>query len=329
MRPFTYTRAETLEEAVHATRRDGSRVLAGGTTLVDLMRTDVMSPAHVVDIGRIAGLDRIEHDGPVLRFGALAKMADVAADPVVRDEYPVLAESLRRAASQQLRNMATIGGNLLQRTRCPYFRDGVSPCNKREPGSGCGAQTGPHREHAVFGGSDACIAVYPGDFGTALAAFDATVELVGVEGTRALPFSEVHTDVLDRPEVETTLRQGELITGVTIPVTPVLRRSAYIKVGDRAGYSFAIASAAVGLDIRDGVVVDARVALGGVAPRPWRSTAAEEALVGKPFSTDLAKEAGVAAFDGAEPRKDNLVKVALGKRVVEQACLTAYSRGEL
>ena len=328
MRPFTYTRPRSLDEAVRAASHGGSMLLAGGTTLVDLMRDEILAPTEIVDIGQVRELDHFDTSGTPLRFGALAKMADVAADPTLRSGYPALAESLQLAASQQLRNMATIGGNVLQRTRCPYYRDGTSPCNKRDPGSGCSAIDGVNRDHAVLGGSESCIAVYPGDFGVALVTFDAQVEMQSAQGSRRLPFAELHRDPHDRPDQETNLRPGEIITAITVPATPAARRSAFVKVRDRASYAFAIASAAVGLAIEDDVVVAAHVGLGGVATRPWRSREAEAELVGRPLTAQTARAAGHAAFAAAVPRQGNEVKTALGPRVVEQACLLASRRGE-
>lgn len=322
MHPFTYRRAATLAEAVESAARPGTAVLAGGTTLVDLMRGGVLAPEHVVDIGRVPDLDHID-TGTDLRLGALARMADVAAHPVVRTSFPAVAESLRVAASQQIRGMATIGGNLLQRTRCPYFRDGTSPCNKRAPGSGCSALDGPNRDHAVLGGSAACVATYPGDLGTALVALDARVELLSAAGAREIRFADLHREPGDTPAVETTLRPGELIIAVTVPGGRLAESSAYVKVADRARYAFAVASAAVALDITDGVVTAARVGLGSVATTPRRSAAAEAELVGRPFTAAAAQAAGEAAFADAVPRRDNRVKAALGPRVVARACLLA------
>ncbi|WP_066376271.1 FAD binding domain-containing protein [Herbidospora mongoliensis] len=328
MRPFTYARVSSLNEAARESSRPGAMVLAGGTTLVDLMRGNVLAPDHLVDIRRLPGLDGVEETGTWLRIGALSRMADVATDERVRARYPAIAESLRLAASQQVRNMATIGGNLLQRTRCPYYRDGDSPCNKREPGTGCSALAGPDRDSAVLGGSESCVAVYPGDLGVSLVAFEASVELLSAGGPKTLPFAELHRDVADEPERETTLSPGDIVTAVTIPNSALVRGSAYVKVADRARYAFAIASAAAGLTIEDGVVTAARVGLGGVATRPWRSHEAEAELVGRPLTADTAKAAGRAAFAAARAGRDNAVKITLGPRVVEQACLRAGQGGE-
>lgn len=323
MRPFAYRRAGSLDEAVRAAREPATAVLAGGTTLVDLMRLDVMRPRHLVDIGGLTELRAIDTRGPVLRFGALARMADVAEDPDLARHHPLLTESLRQAASQQLRNVATVGGNILQRTRCAYFRDGVSPCNKRAPGSGCSALTGVNREHAVLGGSDTCVAVYPGDWGTALAALDTEIELISSEGPRTLPFAHLHRPYDDRPDRETVLRPGEIVTAITVRATPAGRRSAFLKVRDRASYAFAVASAAVALELTGGTVTDARIAVGGVATRPWRSREAEAELTGRPLTGEAARRAGRAAFAGARGLGGNTVKLRLGPRVVAEALMIA------
>lgn len=323
MRPFTYLRAESLDEATRAAAEPGAAVLAGGTTLVDLMRLDVARPRQVVDIGGLPELRDFDTSGPVLRFGALARMADVAEDPLLRRDYPALAESLRLAASPQLRNVATLGGNVLQRTRCGYFRDGVSPCNKREPGSGCAALDGVNRDHAVLGGSPSCVAVYPGDWGVALAAFDTEVDLLSPRGRRALPFTALHRPPGRHPERETVLRPGEVITSLRVRATSAGRHSAYVKVRDRASFAFAVASAAVALELDGDRVLRARVALGGVATRPWRSPEAEAELIGHRIDPERARRAGEAAFAQARPPGRNAVKLRLGPRTVAQAVLTA------
>lgn len=326
MTPFAYRRAESLDDAVAAASEPGTALLAGGTTLVDLMRGEVAAPSHVVDIGRLPGLNQVEVMPQLLRIGALAKMADVAENAVIRRDYPALSESLQQAASQQLRNMATVGGNVLQRTRCGYFRDRRSPCNKREPGSGCPALDGANRDHAVLGTSDACIATYPGDWAVALAAFGAEVEIASREGRRTIPFDGLHREPGDRPDWETNLRPGDLITAILIQPTPMGRRSTYLKVRDRQSYAFAVASAAVALEMEGNRVVDARIALGGVATKPWRSRKAEAALRGRPLTEALALEAGQTAFAAARAHGANGVKLTLGPRVVARALLTAAGR---
>ncbi|MBT2385703.1 xanthine dehydrogenase family protein subunit M [Streptomyces sp. ISL-11] len=328
MRPFVYSRVRSLDEAVRAAGEPGAVVLAGGTTLVDLMRLEVMRPRHLVDIGGLGELRAFDTGGPVLRFGALANMADVAEDPVLARDHPALTESLRQAASQQLRNVATLGGNILQRTRCAYFRDGVSPCNKRSPGTGCAALTGVNREHAVLGATDACIAVYPGDWGVALAAFDTEVELVSAHGRRTLPFEHLHRAHGDRPDLETVLRPGEIVTAITVRATPAGRRSVYLKVRDRASYAFAVASAAVALEMAGATVVGARVAVGGVATRPWRSREAEAELTGRPLTEETARSAGRAAFAHARALSGNTAKLRLGPRTVAEAVMLASRKGQ-
>jgi xanthine dehydrogenase YagS FAD-binding subunit len=330
MRPFIYQRATDATSAASAlaasaTTNNNSlteastQPLAGGTTLLDLMKLDVMRPAVVVDINPLASnWATVSLDGGNLKLGALARMADVAANPDIQRQYPVIAQSLGLAASPQLRNMATLGGNVLQRTRCTYFRDvSYQACNKRNPGSGCAALDGFNRMHAVLGSSDQCIATYPGDFAQALIALDTAVQIAGQSGIRNIPFSQLHKPPGDSPEIETTLANGELICGFTVPRP--WPRSIYLKVRDRQSYEFALASAAVALDVQDGIVQEARIALGGVATLPWRSAEAEALLKGQKFDEDLAQRAADVAFAGASTRQHNRFKVELGKRVVARA----------
>jgi xanthine dehydrogenase YagS FAD-binding subunit len=251
-------------------------------------------------------------------------MADAAAHPEVRKNYPVIAQSLNLAASAQIRNMASLGGNVLQRTRCPYFRDtSYSECNKRNPGSGCAAFDGFNRQHAVLGVSDQCIAAYPGDFAQALIALDATIEIWGPDGSRRLNFSELHRLPGGTPHIETTLQPGELITAFEVPSTPFARRSLFVKIRDRESYEFALASAAVALDLRDNIVHEARVALGGVATVPWRSSEAETALKGKKLDQQSADAAAQLAFNKVEHREHNEFKITLGQRALARALLDA------
>jgi xanthine dehydrogenase YagS FAD-binding subunit len=329
MRPFAYQRAKDAESALHALAiaitgnnalaQAAVQPLAGGTTLIDLMKLDVMRPGTVVDLNPLAAeWSAINLDGENLRLGTLAKMSDVAAPPGIQQHYPVIAETLKLAASPQLRNMATLGGNVLQRTRCTYFRDvSYDNCNKRNPGSGCAALEGVNRTHAVLGTSDHCIATYPGDFAQAMMALDAALEITGTSGVRNIPFAQLHKAPGDSPQIETTLTSGELISGFTI--NGRWPRSVYLKARDRQSYEFALASAAVALDIRDGAVNDARVALGGVATVPWRAREAEALLKGQKFDDALAQRAAEAAFAGAKAKKHNAFKIALGKRVVARA----------
>lgn len=330
MTPFTYERADTTTAAIrlfgaaHGADAAQSPVqyLAGGTTLVDLMKLQVMQPEALIDINPLErnGLARIETDAHGLRLGALVRMADAADHPVVRRDYPVIAQSLTLAASQQLRNMATLGGNVMQRTRCNYFRDVTYPdCNKRNPGSGCAAMDGRNRRHAVLGTSPFCIATYPGDFAQALVALDASVKISGPTTTRTLSFLGLHRQPGHHPEVETNLAPGEIIEGFIIPAAPWTRRSLYLKVRDRQSYEFALASAAVALDLQDGVVHEARIALGGVATVPWRATAAEGMLKGKWLDDETLNKAADAAFVHARWREHNAFKVTLGKRTLIRA----------
>jgi xanthine dehydrogenase YagS FAD-binding subunit len=329
MRPFAYQRATDPSSAVQALAAAAPandpltvaaiQPLAGGTTLVDLMKLDVMRPSTLVDINPLAGMwSAIDAGGGNLRLGALARMSDVAANPDVQRNYPVVADSLKLAASPQLRNMATLGGNVLQRTRCTYFRDvSFSNCNKRIPGSGCAALDGANRSHAVLGTSEQCIATYPGDFAQALIALDAAVEITGKSGVRSLPFDQLHKQPGNSPQIETILAPGELISAFRIPGQ--WPRSVYLKARDRQSYEFALASAAVALDVQDGIVRDARVALGGVATVPWRAREAEALLKGQKFDENLASRAAEAAFAGGKPRRHNAFKIALGQRVVARA----------
>lgn len=326
MHPFKYLRVTSVGEAAEAAVLPGATVLAGGTTLVDLMRLEVVAPRLLVDLNGLDALRTVAVTGQGILIGALATMATVAAHPEIKRNYPALAESLRLAASQQLRNVATIGGNVLQRTRCSYFRDGISPCNKRRPGSGCAALLGYNRDHAILGGSSECIAVYPGDWATALAAFDASVEVTSREGPRAIKLCALHRDPGARPDMETVLRPGDIVTAIFVPHTSMGRSSTYLKVRARQSFAFAIASAAVALEMRDGIVVDARIALGGVATRPWRSQLAEAAIVGRRMTAENAGLAGQAAFSGARAARDNRVKLDLGPRVVAQALMTAGAK---
>ena len=336
MKPFSYTRPETAADAVraYAAAGAGARYIAGGTSLYDLMKLNVDAPRHLIDVTAIGGLDAIDTGGDRLRFEALALMSEVAADPVVARDYPVLAESLLKAASQQLRNMATVGGNLLQRTRCLYFRNGagsastgnVYPCNRRDPGSGCAAIGGIDRGQAVLGTSPACTAVSPGDWPVALVAMDAEIEILGPSGTRSIPVATLYRLPGDTPHLEFTLAPGEMITAITVPKTAAGRRSTYHKIRDRESYAFALASAAVALEMSGGRVDRARIALGGVATTPWRAPAAERVLAGQRLTPELALAAGRAAFQDARPGRQNDFKLDLGARTVADALLIASER---
>jgi xanthine dehydrogenase YagS FAD-binding subunit len=299
--------------------------LAGGTMLLDLMKLDIMRPQVVVDINSLpAAYGQIKINSNGLHLGALVHMAEAAAHQIILNEYPVIAQSLLFAASAQLRNMATLGGNVLQRTRCSYFRDTRwEACNKRNPGSGCAALEGNNRKHAVLGVSQHCIATYPGDFAQALIALRANVEIAGTNGVRTIPFEGLHRLPGTTPEAETELRTGELITGFQVPAGPWTRRSVYLKIRDRESYEFALTSAAIALELDGPDVRQARIALGGVATKPWRAAAAEEALVGQPLTEANAEHAARLAFAGAEVRRDNAYKVELGQRTLVRALLQA------
>jgi xanthine dehydrogenase YagS FAD-binding subunit len=325
MRPFHYEHAGDRAQALKAAAAAGAQYLAGGTTLVDLMKLDVLRPSTVVDINALAPEHgEIRMDGDHLRLGALARMSDVADHPAVRRDYPVIAQSLDLAASPQIRNMASLGGNVLQRTRCNYFRDvSWGACNKRKPGSGCTALEGANRKLAVLGVSDHCIANYPGDFATALAALGATVDVEGPGERRVIPFEALHRLPGDTPHVETNLRPGELITGFSVPAGPWTRRSLYLKIRDRQSYEFALAAAAVALDLDGGVVREARIGLGGVAAKPWRSPEAEAALRGKPLTEATAQAAAEAAFAHAVAHGELEFKPELGRRTLVRALLQA------
>lgn len=329
MQPFSYARPASLESAIAtlAEDGDGTRLLAGGTTLYDLMKLGVERPERIVDVNGLAELSTIDTSGDELVFGALSRMSDVSADPRLADEFPALSEALWKAASQQLRNMASLGGNLLQRTRCAYFRHGEPfACNKRSPGSGCSAIEGLNRGHALFGGSDACIATYPGDFAVALAAFDAQIDVAGPGGERTIPISELHRQPGDDPSNDTTLLPEEIIVRIRVPADSVGRASTYHKIRDRESFAFALVSAAVALRFEGGVVADARLALGGVSTVPWRARQAEQSLIGKALTPETAHAAGELAFADAVTRQHNAFKVELGANVVRDAFLIASRR---
>ena len=334
MRPFVFARADSAKQAIEAhhladTERKGvpavqarSQYVAGGTTLIDLMKLDVMRPELLTDINQLehtpSGL--IEFSPKGLWLGALVRMSKAADHPDVRKNFPVLAQSLDLAASPQIRNMATLGGNVLQRTRCTYFRDtSYSACNKRNPGSGCAALQGFNRSHAVLGTSDNCIASYAGDFAHALIALDAQVEVAGVKGSRIVPFSKLHRPPGDSPQMESNLNPGELITAFQIPAAPWAKRSLFLKIRDRESYEFALASAAVAVDLDDQTARQVRIALGGVSALPWRAHEAEALLKGKRLDDDALDAAAEKAFARARPMTHNAFKVELGKRTLKRA----------
>ncbi|GAB3385804.1 FAD binding domain-containing protein [Amycolatopsis echigonensis] len=312
MRPFELTAPATVEDALGS----AGTYLAGGTTLVDLMKLDVLTPQRVLDINDLPlrGIDTA--DG--LRFGALERMGDIAAHPGV---YPAISRALLLSASQQLRNMATIGGNLMQRTRCSYFRDVAMPCNRRSPGSGCSAISGVNRMHAILGTSDSCVATHASDVAVALVALDAQVVLASAEGTRTVALTDFYRLPGDTPEIEHDLRPGELITEVHVPRLDWAENSTYVKVRDRQSYEFALCSAAVALDVRDGKIANARVAAGGVATVPWRLPAVEEALRGAELTEEAFAAAAEGAVEGAKPLSGNVFKPSLLKRTIVRALL--------
>jgi len=328
MNPFTFHQAAQPDEAINSVAGDPhAKFLAGGTTLVDLLRLNVETPDALVDINALP-LAKIESlPGGGVRIGALVRNSDLASDKTIRRQYPVLSEALLSGASPQLRNMATVGGNLMQRTRCYYFRDAISPCNKRQPGSGCAALEGYNRIHAVLGTSDKCIATFPGDMPVAMAALDAVVRTRRRNGAeRTIPLADFHISYGDDPARESVLEHGELITAVDLPAMPWLARSTYLKVRDRASYEFALASAAVALDLeggRGGHIRAARVALGGVATKPWRSREAEQALTGAKADEAAFRAAADAALRGARAQKHNGFKIELAKRTLVRALANA------
>ncbi|HEX8503990.1 MAG TPA: xanthine dehydrogenase family protein subunit M [Hymenobacter sp.] len=320
MNNFTYLQVNQPKDATAAVRDNkGAAFIAGGTTLLDLMKLNVENHSQLVDINLLA-FKGIEQTADGLRIGALERMSDVGENPLVMQQYPMISQSLLQAASPQLRNMASIGGNLLQRTRCGYFRDTAFPCNKRQPGTGCPAQEGENRNLAILGGSKACIATHPGDLGVALVALDAVLLLENAKGKqRRVPLLDFHVVPGNTPQRETVLEPGELIVSITVPAAAHARKSMYLKVRDRASYAFALVSAAVGLDVQGGQIRSARVALGGVGTKPWRSMAAEKILVGAAASEATFRAAAAAAVREAQPREQNRFKVELAQSTLVRA----------
>ncbi len=326
MKAFEYVEARELSEAVAHGGAPGSRFIAGGTNLVDNLRLEVERPNSVIDLNHVLSSD-IHWDERGLLLGALARNSDVAFNDVVRREFPVLSEAILAGASPQVRNLASTGGNLLQRTRCSYFRDaGVAACNKRKPGSGCAALGGYSRMHAVLGVSDHCIAAHPSDMAVALLALDAVVHTRNAKGERQLPLGELHSLPGASPDVETVLEPSEVITEVFVPASPRARRSAYLKVRDRDSFAFALASAAVALELDGNTIRSARVALGGVGTKPWRAADVEGALAGKPATPDTYRAAAAHAMNGAKTTSDNAFKLVLAPRVVARALELAGAR---
>lgn len=328
MRAISYTRATDVHSAVEAVTSDpGSSFLAGGTTEIDLLRLDVLRPHRLVDINRLP-LTGVEEraDGGLL-IGALARMSEVAEDRAVVERFPMLSQALLLGASAQLRHMASMGGNLMQRVRCAYYRDPESACNKRVPGSGCSALEGVHRGHAVLGTSEHCIATHPSDLAVALVALDAVVHVEGMEGARTIPVDDFFLLPGDTPEREHPLTPGELITAIEVPALPMARRSLYLKVRDRESYEFALASAAVALALEDGVVREVRLALGGVATKPWRARRAEDVLVGERADDAAFTRAATAELAPADTRPMNAFKAELARRTLVRALRTVATTG--
>jgi xanthine dehydrogenase YagS FAD-binding subunit len=323
MQSIFYERARDVNHAIELAREPGAKFIGGGTNLLDLYKSGVEKPVRLVDVSRLA-LSRIEElPGGGLRIGAMATNTAVGTDPLVRQRYRVLSEALLNGATTQLRNMATVGGNLLQRTRCYYFTDpAFTHCNKRDPGSGCDALDGHQRIHAILGASPHCIATHPSDMAVALAALDAVVHLQGADGERQVPLIDFHRLPEDHPEIDTVIRPGELITAVELPTMPFARHSHYLKVRDRASYAFALVSVAVAVDLDGDNIRDVRIALGGVAHKPWRAPEAEALLRGQAISSELLARAGAAVVSGARPYPGNAFKVQLAQRAVVRALQT-------
>jgi xanthine dehydrogenase YagS FAD-binding subunit len=326
VRPLSYSRAATVEDALAlAAGSPGSAFLAGGTTEVDLIRAGIARDDHLVDINDLplTGVEPLPDGG--VRIGALARMSDVAREPGVVERFPAISQALLLSASQQLRNMASMGGNLLQRTRCAYLRDGISPCNKRDPGSGCAALDGFNRGHAILGTSEHCIATHPSDVAVALAAFDAVVHAVSRDDERFIAFEDFFLLPGDTPELEHPLGRDELVVGIEVPGATIARRSVYLKFRDRQSYEFALVSVVAALEIEHGVVTDARLAFGGVATKPWRARRAEAALIGGPADETAFRLAADAELEEAVVRPHNAFKVELAARATVRA-LSAAAR---
>jgi xanthine dehydrogenase YagS FAD-binding subunit len=328
MRPFAYARATDTADAVRLFEDlPHARFLAGGTNLVDLMREQIEFPEALVDITGLP-LDQIEErpDGSLL-IGAVVTNTALAQHLGVRERFPMLAQAILFGASGQIRNMATVGGNLLQRTRCPYFYDLAAACNKRQPGAGCDAILGFNRNHAILGVAESCVATHPSDMCVALAALDASVHITGSQGDRVIPFAEFYLLPGDRPDLETTLHPGELITAIEVPPLPFARHSRYRKVRDRASYAFALVSVAAALEVEDGVVTQVRLALGGVAPRPWRALDAEHVLRGAPATREVFQQAAEAELASARGLHHNAFKIELAKRTITSVLAEMSEQG--
>ena len=317
--PFQYARPSGVDDALAAAAVPAAMYLAGGTDLLPLWKAAVVAPARVIDISRLALATITATDGG-LALGALARLSDVARDTNVAGKCDLIAQAIANSASGQIRNMATVGGNLLQRTRCPYFRSADLPCNKRQAGSGCGALAGENRQAALFGGSASCVATHPSDLAVALATLDAEIVIAGRSGERRVPITNFYRLPSATPDKDTTLEQGELITAVVVPdATRFAGRTTFLKIRDRASFEFAVVSVAAALRIDAGIIVEARLAAGGVAPMPWRLTASEAALIGKPAVEATFAEAARVATNGAQALADNGFKIELLRRAVARA----------
>lgn len=315
MRPFAYKSPSDVREAAAGSAEDNTALIAGGTTMIDLMKLEVLKPGQLVDLNNLPlrGID-LGSDG--LRIGALEKMSDVAANPKVTTNYPVISEALLQSASAQIRNMASMGGNLLQRTRCGYFRDVNTPCNKRQPGSGCPAIEGENRMHAILGTSSSCIATHPSDLAVALVALEASIRLQSGNGSRDVKLDDFYLVPGDTPDMENQLRPGEIIAEIHVPLLAWANKSTYLKIRDRASYEFALTSAAVALDVNGDKIRDARIAVGGVGTKPWNLPKVREALIGNPLNQETFEKAAKLATDGAKPTKQNAYKVELIQRTI-------------
>lgn len=328
MKNFSYVRASSVNDATQRASTDKNALfIAGGTNLVDRLKVFLDEPSQLIDISRLQ-MQRIEQTAEGgLRIGALVSNTAVADHPDIRRNYPMLSRAILSGASQQIRNVASVGGNILQRTRCPYYYDTAFPCNKRQPGSGCPAATGINRMHALFGASDQCVAVQPSDMCVPLAALDAVVEVEGPKGKRQIPFVDFHRLPGDTPQRDTNLELGELITAVVLPSVPFAKSGVYLKLRDRASYAFALISVAAAVEVAGDRIQNARLAMGGVAHKPWRPTEAEKFLIGKPASAETLQQAAEIALQGAKPLAHNGFKVELAKRAIKRAIAVSVKGG--
>lgn len=322
MNPFRYERpANALAAVEMLSQEPRAALLGGGTNLVDLMKLGVAQPELLIDVSHLA-TNRIELlPGGGVRIGAAVRNSDLAAERIIREPYPLLSQALLAGASGQLRNQATVGGNLMQRTRCVYFQDITKPCNKREPGSGCPARSGYHRNLAILGASESCIATHPSDMAVALVALDSIVRALGPSGERTIPLGDFYRLPADEPQRDTVLEHGELITAIDVPELPFATHSTYRKVRDRASYAFALFSLAAALDVVDGTVRDVRLAFGGVAPRPWRAEKAESLLRGAPATEEIFRQAAEVELATAQPLDENAFKVPLARNILVRTLL--------